>query len=263
LKITPNQVTFAAIIMGVVAGICFYFTNIGVNLLGIFLLVWANSYDSADGQLARMTNQRSNWGRILDGACGDFWFGSIYIAIVVRLWPEWNFWILILALLTGYFHTKQAAMSDYYRNLHLLFLSGKKGSEMDNTKALLQKQTSITWRKQPIIKFFELMYFFYTQGQELWTPQMQKMLSLINTKYQDTPPDWFREAFREKSLPLMKYTNLLSFNLRSFVLFASVLCTYPWVYFVFEMTIMNLLLIYMVKKHESICAQFIVKLEAY
>ncbi|MDR2056897.1 MAG: CDP-alcohol phosphatidyltransferase family protein [Dysgonamonadaceae bacterium] len=262
LKITPNQVTFMAIIIGIAAGICFYFANVWVNLLGIFLLVWANSYDSADGQLARMTNQKSNLGRILDGACGDFWFGSIYIAIVVRLWPEWNFWILILALLTGYFHTKQAAMSDYYRNLHLLFLNGKKGSEIDNTKVLLQKQASISWRKQPVIKFFEIMYFFYTQGQELWTPKMQKMLSLINTKYQNIPPDWFRKAFREKSLPLMKYTNLLSFNLRSFVLFISVLCTYPWIYFVFEMTIMNLLLIYMLKRHESICAQFIVKLEA-
>jgi hypothetical protein len=261
-KITPNQVTIVSIIIGIAAGICFYFTDIYTNLLGIFLLVWANSYDSADGQLARITNQKSNLGRILDGACGDFWFGSIYIAIVVRLWPEWDCWILVLALATGYFHTKQAAMADYYRNLHLLFLNGKKGSEMDNSKILSKKLATVSWKKKPLIKFFESMYFFYTQGQELWTPSLQKMLFIINTEYQGIAPDWFRQAFRTASLPLMKYTNLLSFNLRSFVLFTSVLTGYPWMYFVFEMTVMNILLIYMVKRHESFCKRFIVELQA-
>jgi phosphatidylglycerophosphate synthase len=260
-EITPNQVTIISIIIGLAAGICFYSTNIWITLLGIFLLIWANSYDSADGQLARITNQKSELGRILDGACGDFWFGSIYIAIVVRLWPEWNFWILVLALTTGYFHTKQAAMADYYRSLHLLFLNGKKGSEMDNSKNLAKKLTAISWGKNPVIKFFESMYFFYTQGQELWTPWMQKMLLLINTKYQGIAPDRFREIFREKSLPLMKYTNLLSFNLRSIILFISVLCGYPWMYFVFEMTVMNIMLIYMVKRHEHLCKELVTELE--
>ncbi|MDR2087457.1 MAG: CDP-alcohol phosphatidyltransferase family protein [Dysgonamonadaceae bacterium] len=260
-KITPNQVTIASIIIGVAAGICFYYTDIYTNLLGIFLLIWANSYDSADGQLARITNQKSNLGRILDGACGDFWFGSIYIAIIVRLWPEWNFLILILALTTGYFHTKQAAMADYYRNLHLLFLNGKKGSEMDNSIKLLTDLKAIPWKKKPVIKFFESMYFFYTQGQELWTPALQKMLFVINTKYQGIAPGWFRETFRTKSLPLMKYTNMLSFNLRSIVLFISVLTGYPWMYFIFEMTVMNILLASMVTRHERICRQFITELK--
>jgi hypothetical protein len=255
LGVTPNQITVLSIVIGVAAGVCFYFNDLWINLLGIFLLIWANTYDSADGQLARMTNQKSDLGRILDGACGDFWFGSIYIAIIVRLWPEWNFWILALALLTGYFHTKQAAMADYYRNLHLLFLKEKKGSELDNSKELAKKQTSLPWKKRPLIASFEKMYFFYTQGQELWTPNLQKMLQIIHTKYKDVAPEWFRKIFREKSFPLMKYTNMLSFNLRSIVLFVSILSNYPWFYFVFELTVMNIMLFYMVRKHERICKQ--------
>jgi hypothetical protein len=257
LNVTPNQVTIASIIIGVAAGICFYNNDIVVNLIGIFLLIWANTYDSADGQLARMTNQKSNLGRILDGACGDFWFGSIYITIVVRLWPEWDFWILALALLSGYFHTKQAAMADYYRNLHLLFLNGKKESELDNSNELAKKLKTVSWKKKPVIKFFETMYFFYTQGQELWTPNLQKMLHAIHTKYEGIAPDSFREVFRGESLPLMKYTNMLSFNLRSIVLFISVLSDFTWVYFVFELTVMNLLLLYMVRKHETICKKML------
>jgi len=252
LGVSPNQITIASIFIGVAAGVCFYFTNIWISLLGIFLLVWANSFDSADGQLARMTNQKSEMGRILDGACGDFWFGAIYIAIIFRLWPEWSFWILVLALVAGYSHSKQAAMADYYRNLHLLFLKGKKGSELDNSKDLTEKYPSISWKERPFVKFFEMMYLSYTKGQERWSPGIQKMLLVINTKYNGTAPDEFRKTFREMSLPLLKYTNMLSFNLRSIVLFISILTGYSWFYFAFEITIMNIMLLYMVSKYEQI-----------
>lgn len=256
LHVTPNQITIASIFIGVAAGICFYFPDFWINLLGVFLLIWANSYDSADGQLARMTGQKSELGRILDGACGDFWFGAIYLAIVFRLWPEWSFWILLLALVTGYFHSKQAAMADYYRNVHLLFLKGKNGSELHNSKDLSEKYPHISWKKQPLVKFFEYMYLNYTKGQESWTPNLQRMLQVINEKYEGKAPEKFRKEFREQSLPLMKYTNMLSFNLRSIVLFISVLGGFPWFYFVFEITVMNGMLAYMVWKHERICKSF-------
>ena len=254
--ITPNQITIASIFIGVAAGVCFYFTSCWVNLIGVLLLIWANSYDSADGQLARMTNQKSTLGRILDGACGDFWFGAIYIAIIARLWPDWNFWILILALIAGYSHTKQAAMADYFRNIHLLFLNGKKGSELDNSKDLQEKYPEVSWKEQPFIKFFEFMYLNYTKGQEKWTPQIQRMFEVINTKYEDQPPKWFRIAYRKKSLPLLKYTNMLSFNLRSIILFISVLINMPWAYFIFEITVMNGMLFYMVIRYERIGRKF-------
>lgn len=89
LGVHPNTVTIASIFLGVGAGICFYFNSLWITLLGIFLLVWANSYDSADGQLARMTKQFSPVGRALDGFAGDLWFASIYIAICLRLFPIW------------------------------------------------------------------------------------------------------------------------------------------------------------------------------
>jgi hypothetical protein len=253
IKVTPNQVTIASIFIGIAAGICFYFTDFWMNLFGVFLLIWANTYDSADGQLARMTHQKSALGRILDGACGAFWFAAIYIALVCRLWPEWHFWILILAFACGYSHSQQTAMADYYRNIHLLFLKGKNGSELDNSADLAKKYKLISWKKEPLMKFFAFMYLNYTKMQEARTPQMQGILDLIDTKFDGEAPDWFLQKYREKSFPLLKYTNMLSFNLRSIVLFISVLSGYPWVYFVFEITILNAMLIYMVKEYERFC----------
>jgi hypothetical protein len=261
LGLVPNQITIASIFIGIASGICFYFTDFWLNLLGVFLLIWANTYDSADGQLARMTGKKSELGRILDGACGDFWFLSIYIAIICRLWPQWNYWILILALCAAYFHSRQAAMGDYYRNVHLLFLKGKNGSELDNSRTLAEKYGLIKWKEKPLLKFFEKMYLAYTIGQEKWTRNLQKMMEIISEKYDGSIPSWMNEEFCKKSFPLLKYTNMLSFNLRSIILFISVLTNYPWIYFLFEITIMNGMLVYMIYKYEYICGELAGKLK--
>jgi FMN phosphatase YigB (HAD superfamily) len=249
----PNRITIAAIFIGVAAGVCFYFSNLWVNMAGILLLIWANIYDSADGQLARLTGQRSALGRILDGMCGDCWFVAIYLALIFRLEPEWGWKIWALGIATGYFHALQAGMADYYRNVHLLFLKGKSGSELDNSNDLKKKYRQLRWCKEPFVKLFEACYLIYTTTQERRTPHLQAMLRRVNETYGETPAESFRSAFRARSLPLMKYTNILSFNTRAIVLSFSLLAGVPWMYFVFGITALNMLLAYMSHRHEKIC----------
>ena len=256
LNISPNLVTLAGIIIGVAAGICFYYPNLKINIIGMLLLVWANSYDSADGQLARMTGKQSSIGRMLDGFCGVIWFVVIYLAIGFRLFPLWGFWIWVLAITTGFFHGKQAALADYYRNIHLFFLKGKAGSELTDSASLNDYYMKKTWKHDFIDKLFYAYYINYTKNQESPTPNFQQLIRLIREKYPENVPDQFREAFREKSLPLMKYTNMLSFNTRVIALFVALLINLPWLYFVFELTVLNIMLLYMKTKHEKICKRF-------
>ena len=68
LGVSPNSITIASIFIGIAAGICFYFQSLAINVIGMLLLIWANSYDSADGQLARMTGQKKCLGTYL-GRC--------------------------------------------------------------------------------------------------------------------------------------------------------------------------------------------------
>jgi hypothetical protein len=255
-NISPNTVTILSIVLGIAAGICFYFSGLAIHITGMLLLIWANSYDSADGQLARMTGKSSPLGRILDGACGDIWFFTIYAAICLRLTPLWGIWIWILGAVTGFFHAKQAAMADYYRNAHLLFLKGKSGSELSDSTTLKEayKQSS---PKTPLIhKIFNASYINYTEGQEKWTPRFQEMMHTLRYRYRGKAPEWFRTAFRAKSLPLMKYANMLSFNTRIIALFISLFIGHPWLYYLFELTVLNLMLAYMVITHERFCASF-------
>ena len=256
MGVSPNAVTIASIVIGVAAGICYYPTDLAINILGMLLLVWANSYDSADGQLARMTGKKTPLGRILDGAAGDIWFITIYAAICLRLTPQWGIWIWVLAAITGFFHSKQAAMADYYRNVHLLFLKGKSGSELSYSPHLKVHYREMSWRREFIYKLFETFYINYTVGQEQLTPQFQRLMNKIRTQYAGQAPESFRVAFREKSLPLMEYTNMLSFNTRVIALFISLLIDLPWVYFLFEMTVLNAMLVYMIYTHEQFCKRF-------
>ena len=252
LGVTPNAVTIASIFLGVAAGVMFYFQSLSLNIIGMLLLVWANSYDSADGQLARLTGQKSELGRILDGVSGDCWFVSIYVAICLRLMPEWNWTIFLVAFWAGYFHSKQAAMADYYRNIHLFFLKGKQGSELDNSRQQRVIYERLSWKDDFIKKLFQFFYMNYTAGQERFTPCFQRFFTALKEKYADgVAPVEVRNLFRQKSLPLMKYTNILSFNTRVIVLFVSLFVNMPWIYFVFELTVLNVLLIYMVWAHEK------------
>ena len=73
-------------------------------------------------------------------------------------------------------------------------------------------------------------------------------------------PDGFREDFRRESRPMMKYTNILSFNTRTIVLFATLLAGLPWIYFVFELTVMNILLICLLHTYGNICKRFTLRL---
>jgi len=262
LNIPPNTVTIAGIIIGIAAGICFYFSDLIINISGMLLLVWANSYDSADGQLARMTGKTSMLGRLLDGLCGTIWFAIIYVAICFRLDPSWGLWIWALAVITGFFHGKQAAMADYYRNIHLFFLKGKSGSELSEYTTLKDNYNKMSWRHNLIDKLFNFFYIRYTKDQETWAPNYQQMIKIIREKYPEEIPERFRTTFREKSLPLMKYTNMLSFNTRVIALFVALFLNQPWLYFVFELSVLNIMLIYMVVRHERICAGFCVQFKS-
>ena len=268
LGVTPNAITIASMFLGVGAGVCVYFNNIWINLLGMFLLIWADSFDSADGQLARMTGQYSRIGRILDGLSGDLWFAAIYVAICLRenetsaFFMEHTWLIWVIAVVTGLCHATQAAMADYYRQFHLFFLKGKEGSELESSDDLTAKYKTLSWGRNFWQKLVMTFYLNYTRSQERRTPQMQRLRRDIRRRWNGEIPASFREEFRRKSLPLMKYTNILSFNWRTIALFSAILIfSMPWLYFAFELTVLNVLLVYMMARHERICKNFANQIE--
>lgn len=263
-NVHPNVVTVLSIILGAAAGVMFYYPDLVHTCIGILLLVWANIYDSTDGQMARMTGKKTRWGRILDGFAGDVWFFTIYFFICLRLTPVWGVWIWLMAAVSGFVcHARQCQLADYYRNVHLYFLKGEGGSELDSYERLREEFRSLPWRGNLVWKVFLFSYGNYTRTQEQMTPAFQALKRALAARFGRRLPMRLRDDFRAGSLPLMKYANILTFNTRAIFLYAVLLLGVPWVYFVFELTVMNVLLLYLRARHESLCRRIHSQLDTY
>lgn len=271
LGVHPNVITILSFFLGAGAGIMFYFTDLMHNLLGVLLLMLANFCDSTDGQMARLTGKKTLVGRVLDGLSGDVWFVFIYFGLAFRMMNQlipgtaihWGIAIWAMAVIAGFIsHSPQSSLADYYRQIHLFFLMGKSGSELDNSAQQMgiYEQTP---KKQWLARFFHKGYAGYCRSQERRTPEFQNFFATWKDYAASHTADEIvplRERFLNGSRPLMKYTNLLTFNSRAIAIYITCLAGSltgdvigPWIYLLFEIVILNMFYIHMNRSHERLC----------
>ena len=285
LDIHPNTVTIWSMIIGAASTVFFAYGSwyyagsfgLWMNIVAILLLCLADILDCTDGQLARMTGKKSRLGRILDGVAGFAWFVPIYHVLVYRFYMhhelevEWlgiadtpeNVWIATavvyaLGLWSGIVGLAgQQRLADYYIQVHLFFLKGEKGSELDNSKKQQEIYNQMTKETPTVERVFQKSYIDYTRKQENKTPQFQRLLQKLKEKFgsTDNVPQEFRDEFRRRSLPVIKWNGLLTFNFRSAWLFLFCLMDVPVMNFVWEIVGMGLLAWYVNYRHESFCKQ--------
>ena len=290
LGVHPNTVTILSMIVGAASCVffasgCFYYegtTGLIMNLIAIAMLMVADLLDCTDGQLARLTGKKSRLGRILDGLAGFAWFIPIYHALVWRFYQhhELEFSLLgiddteqnaiiativvyILGVVSGFAGlATQQRLADYYIQVHLFFLKGEKGSELDNSK----KQQEIYDQMGPEVpayeRSFQKSYIDYTRKQEKTTPQFQRLLARLKEKFGSTSniPADVREEIHHNSLAIMPWNGLLTFNFRSAFLFLFCLLDVPVMNFVWEIVGMGILYLYVNKRHEAFCKRIANKL---
>ncbi len=253
----PNVITILSIFLGMAAGFMFHYTDLWCNVAGVLLLMFANFCDSTDGQMARITGKKTLIGRMLDGFAGDLWFVAIYLGIVWRLWNQnipftdihWGFWGFLLCAVAGFgFHSRQSSLADYYRQIHLYFLLGKEKSELDNSEQQMKIYESLP-KTERLQRLFYYNYANYCRSQEDRTPYFQRFFH----DYKLEPHPLYRQLLVINSRPLMKYTNLLTFNARAITIYITCLLGCPWVYPLLEITVFQALYVHMHNTHEQIC----------
>jgi phosphatidylglycerophosphate synthase len=96
--VTPNQVTAASILLGIIAAGVYLFGTPTAFLIAGLLVTFKDILDSADGQLARAKQQYSRIGRFLD-SIGDFVVDVALFATIgwVLYQQERALWMPILA----------------------------------------------------------------------------------------------------------------------------------------------------------------------
>jgi len=281
--IHPNTVTIWSMVVGAASAVffgsgSFYYNGtrgLIYNIIGVLLLMAADVLDCTDGQLARMTGKKSRLGRILDGMAGFTWFVPIYLFLIWRFYQHHDIefgWLGIadteqnaliataivfaLGLFSGFASLSgQQRMADYYIQVHLFFLKGEKGSELDNSKRQQEIYDQMPKDAPAYERMFQKSYVGYTKKQEAVTPQFQRLMQRLRERYGsiDNIPQTVRDEFHGYSLPVIFWNGLLTFNFRESWLFLFCLLDIPACTFIFEIVVMGLLAKYVNNRHEGFC----------
>ncbi len=81
MPLTPNQVTFVACAMGLLAALCFAHGSWASGVLGALLLQWSAVIDCCDGEVARLKFLESTSGYYLDITCDNIVHVAVFVGI--------------------------------------------------------------------------------------------------------------------------------------------------------------------------------------
>lgn len=264
LNICPNAITIMSMISGILGGIFFLFDSIYFCIIGILLVFLSAIFDTSDGQVARLTNKKSEFGRLLDGIADGLVYVSIYACICINLMGKnipftsvkWGGYIWIVGIVCGlYFHTAQARVVDYIRQLHMFFLRNERGNDLSFSKDVQKEYRAI--KGFSLKKFRIMFYYFYTKLQEITMPNTQKLLSIVYDNGKEFPDEVGRD-FVEYSSKVIRKANLLNFNLRTIVLFILLILDkllfsgLVAFIFLFILLILEPISFYLIRKYEKI-----------
>lgn len=121
MGLNPNQVTWAAWVIGMGAGMLVYFER---SILAVFLLWVSGFLDAVDGSMAREANRMSAWGTLLDITFDRIVELGIIISLAIRH-PHSQLLLLLLTasivfsmtvfLTVGALSEKKGLKSFYYQ----------------------------------------------------------------------------------------------------------------------------------------------------
>jgi phosphatidylglycerophosphate synthase len=242
-RVSPDQVTLASLVVGLVAGHLFVYTDPWINVLGFVLFVVSDLFDSADGQLARMRGTSTRVGRILDGLSDSARFVNLYAHLAVRLalsagwhWPM-AIGLAAAALLS---HSFQSAAVDFIRHAFLAIGVGR-GSELELTGDVPSGQ-SLASR----------LYAGYVRRQELMFPQTVRLVRQLRA---GALPAEGQAAYRVRVGPLLGQCAWLGQNIRWLLVGVCGTIGRPALMLWIELVPLNLVLLWLLAAADGAAAQ--------
>ena len=154
--ITPNQISFMALLVGIGGGISFALGTPGGFFWGAVLFGLASVIDCADGMIARLKKNGTLNGRLIDGLVDYMVTISVFFGLVIGLSKATasgqmdlplNPWLLVS--LAGASFIAHAAITDKYRNRYEAHVLGKPISpqqEIEKFSRELERLRGQKWR---------------------------------------------------------------------------------------------------------------------
>lgn len=167
-NITPNQISIAAMLVGVLAGIIYSFGTHTDFLIASAFYFTCNTLDCADGQLARLKKNGTLLGRVVDGFIDYVVSTVIYIclgfAVAKTTGSGWYGFFLCVG--GGVSAAIQAFYFDFYRNSFLQYVHGKSSDLSDEIKEFEdEKERLKRIPGRPVEKMLINVYLAYSKLQ--------------------------------------------------------------------------------------------------
>jgi hypothetical protein len=155
--ITPNQISIAALVMGVISAVFYASGSKEAFLIAAVFYAIYYLFDLSDGQVARLKKNGTRIGRIVDGIADYVTHVSIYIGLGIGLGNELNTWLLVIGTLICLMG--QVILFDFYRSRYLEYTLGEVNLFGDDLKQFKQEYEEL--KKSPGKKIEKLVYFLY------------------------------------------------------------------------------------------------------
>jgi len=239
--ISADQVTLWSLLIGLVAGHLFAYTDHWTNLIGFALFIVSDIFDSADGQLARLRGTSTRFGRALDGISDNLRFVNLYFHLIYRLihagwWPG-----ALLVAAAGLAHTYQSAAVDFVRNA-FLYIGVGNGGELD-----LPEDLAGAAGGSLLERFGARVYRDYVLRQSHLFPRSVKLIRLLR---QTSVSEAFRAEYRARQAVVLPLCTWLGQNIRFVLLGAAGVAGHIAAFLWAEAVWMSLLLLVLLWIHE-------------
>src|SRR5580692_4342999 len=130
LHVTPNAVSIVGMLFGILSAVAYYrYWDFRYATTGFALMVAWHVMDGADGQLARLTQSYSYFGKVLDGISDNVTFLAVYTALAISLSHEHGDWMYALVALSAVCHAIQSASYEAQRQEYEYWGLGRKPQE--------------------------------------------------------------------------------------------------------------------------------------
>lgn len=260
LWLTPSMLSLMGLLSGLVAGYYFLDPVDKTNLVtGSLLFVLSGIFDSADGQLARISNQSSKLGLILDGICDSLVTIAIYFACAWPFIQEYGIRFGILVCLALYLHSFQCAILDFYHREYLYFGYGKTENDTYWNPSIRDAKKLIEQSSTTLERIMNSLRLTWVKKQHFLTSRSDDDRKWLKTLYQEKSFDerqTFMALYRSKNLWLLPFWRLIGVNAHTVLIIAFIfLGRFDLYLILFDLIVFNLLIFivgYMQKKSDHL-----------
>jgi phosphatidylglycerophosphate synthase len=244
-SVTPNQLSVAGGFCVILAGACYVVIgNLAGALAGFGLHLAWHVLDGADGDLARLTGKASPFGEAIDGIADYFSHIVLYCMIGWMLMGDFGPAVLLAVVGAGVSRIFQASHLEERRREYEYWVYGRRWIRNSGIKPRTKRERGVAALVNLYLSVSDRTRDGGGTIESLHRQVADDEVALAQ----------FRATARRHLAPLLGRLQLLGANQRTIILGILMVAGHPIGYFLYELSVLNLALLWSIRTHRKAAA---------